>query len=62
LDAGTKHPAVLLHAGSIRFHLGKVAEGKALAQQALACPSAMGPLERILAEQVRAELSRKTGY
>ena len=58
LDSGTKHPAVLLHAGSIRFHLAKVAEGRALIKQTLACPWAMGPLERTLAKQVQAELSR----
>ena len=56
LQSGSKHPALLLHGGLIQCRWGNREKGRALLEQALACPLAFGPHERSLAESARSEL------
>ena len=57
VQSGSKNPALLLHGGLIRCRSGQVAKGRALLEQALACPLAFGPHERMLAESARRVLA-----
>jgi tetratricopeptide (TPR) repeat protein len=52
-QSGNKSPALLLHSGMILCHAGDFVAGRALIEQALACPLAFGPAERKLSAEAR---------
>jgi tetratricopeptide (TPR) repeat protein len=61
LAPGGRSPTLLLHAAIIRLRTGRAAEARALFERALACPAALTPLERRLADGVRGDLRSPPG-
>lgn len=54
--AGSKAPFLLLHAAQVQQALGRSAEARRFAEEALACPARLTPAEQALAEQTRTAL------